>query len=236
MEHEEQYRRRALFAAAAICLSLLMVMMSPVNVYAAKNLSPVFESVQEEGNEVSADDDEDDFPDVVTESTVGEPISVDGNADLLDDIQDDGTKEFITVTTKNNQTFFIVIDRSNTANNVYMLSMIDEADLKDFLPDEKEEKSGLFLSGKTADNDDTEEITQDKLVNESEVEKAPKEILKKETEPGGTMIFLAIVVVAGVLFAGAAYYLKIYRPKKEEEAAESQEPEEYDEETEIIEE
>lgn len=41
-----------------------------------------------------------------------------GNGEVKDDITDDSTKEFLTVTTKNNNTFYIVIDRSATSQKL----------------------------------------------------------------------------------------------------------------------
>ena len=73
-------------------------------------------------------------------------FSVPGNAEVLDDIEGDSSKEFLTVTTKNNNTFYIVIDRSSTTDNVYMLSQIDENDLKDFL--EEEPDQGALRQGR----------------------------------------------------------------------------------------
>ena len=46
---------------------------------------------------------------------------------------------FLTVQTKNGNTFFMVLDRSNNTENVYMLSMIDENDLAEFIGDTKED-------------------------------------------------------------------------------------------------
>lgn len=81
---------------------------------------------------------------VVTEETPeAKPFSVAGNGEVLDDISDDETKQFITVRTKNNQTFFVVIDRANSVDNVYMLSMIDENDLAEFLEDGEEDEAVL---------------------------------------------------------------------------------------------
>ena len=59
-----------------------------------------------------------------------------GMADL-DDKSNDSTKQFLTVQTKNGNTFFLVLDRSGTTENVYMLSMVDENDLAEFVPEKK---------------------------------------------------------------------------------------------------
>ncbi len=42
-----------------------------------------------------------------------------------------------TVQTKNGNTFFLVLDRSSSTENVYMLSMVDENDLAEFVPEKK---------------------------------------------------------------------------------------------------
>ena len=73
------------------------------------------------------------------EETETTPFSVAGNGQLLDDISDDETKQFLTVQTKNGNTFFMVIDRSRNSENVYMLSLIDENDLAEFLGEDETE-------------------------------------------------------------------------------------------------
>ena len=42
----------------------------------------------------------------------GTPFSIPGNGEVLDDKTDDGTKEFLTIQTKNGNTFFLVLDLS----------------------------------------------------------------------------------------------------------------------------
>ncbi len=56
----------------------------------------------------------------------------------MDDKENDSSKQFLTVQTKNGNTFYMVIDRSGTSENVYMMSLVDENDLAEFL-DETEE-------------------------------------------------------------------------------------------------
>ena len=90
-------------------------------------------------------------------------FSVPGNAEVLDDIEGDSSKEFLTVTTKNNNTFYIVIDRSSTTDNVYMLSQIDENDLKDFLEEEPETETktpGIVLEEEKV-GDETPDVVLD---------------------------------------------------------------------------
>ena len=55
--------------------------------------------------------------------------------------QGTATKEFLTVQTKNGNTFFLVLDRSSNKENVYMLSMIDEDDLAEFVTETKKQET-----------------------------------------------------------------------------------------------
>ena len=55
-----------------------------------------------------------------------------GNGTLGDQVKNSGSKDFFTVRTKNNNTFYLVIDHANSSENVYMLSLIDEDDLAEF--------------------------------------------------------------------------------------------------------
>ena len=62
----------------------------------------------------------------------GIPFSISGNGAVLDNINDN-SKEFYIITTQNNNTFYLVIDKANSSQNVYMLSKVDENDLKEFI-------------------------------------------------------------------------------------------------------
>lgn len=66
------------------------------------------------------------------------PFSTPGNGQLVDDKGNDSSKQFLTVQTKNGNTFYIVIDRAGSSENVYMMSLVDENDLAEFLDETKE--------------------------------------------------------------------------------------------------
>ena len=70
-----------------------------------------------------------------TESS-GAPLTPDGNLELVDDVyQASDGKQFITVQSKNDNTFYIVIDRDKNGENVYFLNLVDEADLMALMQD-----------------------------------------------------------------------------------------------------
>lgn len=138
-------------------------------------------------------------------------FSVPGNAEVLDDIDGDSSKEFLTVTTKNNNTFYIVIDRSSTTDNVYMLSQIDENDLKEFLTEEETEQAET--PGIVLDDVHTEDETPEAVIDDIEA--------SEKNDMGTNVGLLSILLLAGAGI-GAYYYFKIYKGKQEEDDSENE--------------
>ena len=147
------------------------------------------------------------------EKTEITPFSVAGNGQLLDDITDDETKQFLTVQTKNGNTFFMVIDRSRNSENVYMLSLIDENDLAEFIEEEElepaEEKPAV-------------------IVKEPRTEPVQEESQPEPEKGGMGMGALFTIILLGAGSIGGYYYFKVWKPKREEEDAESEDLEFYD--------
>lgn len=146
-----------------------------------------------------------------TPETEATPFSVPGNGQLLDDKTDDDTKQFLTIQTKNGNTFFLVLDRSSNTENVYMLSMIDENDLAEFIEETDMQK---------------EPETEIPQVVIPETEEKPEET-EPETEPEeqpegmntNALLAVALLLAGGI---GSFYYLKVVKPKKAEEDADSE--------------
>ena len=133
---------------------------------------------------------------------------------------DDESKQFLTVQTKNGNTFFMVLDRSNNTENVYMLSMIDENDLAEFIEETKDEP-------------ETEQPSV--IIPETEKPSAPEETEteaeqeEKEDKKGGMntgALFAVIVLLAGGI--GGYYYLKVLKPRQDEDEADGEDLEFYD--------
>ncbi|MGI6096287.1 MAG: DUF4366 domain-containing protein [Lachnospiraceae bacterium] len=142
----------------------------------------------------------------------GDPFSVPGNGEVRDDITDDSSKEFLTIQTKNNNTFYIVIDRAATTNNVYMLSQIDENDLKEFL-DKDQQQSLETAPSVVLEDEHTDDTESDVSVEETQTDKPDK----AATNSG--LFIILLLAVAGV---AGYYYFKIYKPKQEDEDSENE--------------
>ena len=137
-------------------------------------------------------------------------FSVDGNGEVLDNVTDEKSgKEFYTITTANNNTYFLIIDHSSNTKNVYMLSMIDENDLKEFLSEEEPEAPEDTGTEPSVDFGD--ESSGDDTPDDSEPEEP-----KKDNNILGTVL---IILVLGAIAGGGYFYFKIYKPKKEAQIA-----------------
>ncbi|MCC8101485.1 MAG: DUF4366 domain-containing protein [Clostridiales bacterium] len=190
-------------AAVAMILLLLLLWMAPLTAYAFVEEDANSETVIVEEN--------------IVEETEATPFSISGNGEVLDDITDEGSKEFFTITTKSGSTYFLVIDRASTTENVYLLSLIDEYDLQDFL----EEPEAAVLQ--------TEEVQTETeswaavIIPETaaQTEEPETEGVVEAEESGNTLLLL--MVAAGVIIAGILYfYFRVYRPGEEEDSGESE--------------
>ena len=136
------------------------------------------------------------------------PFSTPGNGQLVDDKENDSSKQFLTVQTKNGNTFYMVIDRSGTSENVYMMSLVDENDLAEFLDEneetEKKEESAVVLPETTAAPEPETTVQPETEVN---------------PESGGNKMFGSAILGGGIVlvFGGlAAFVLSKFRKKKED--------------------
>ena len=146
---------------------------------------------------------------VVEENQINteEPFSVPGNAQVQDDITNSKNKEFLTITTKNNNTFYLIIDRSANVDNVYMLSQIDENDLQEFL---EEDSSASTIV------DVTPEVVIDENTHTEQTEQPATESPEKEGTASNLGALVAILIAA-ILGVGAYGYMKFIKPKKDED-------------------
>lgn len=106
-----------------------------------------------ETEEESISESETDTDETTVDETNNGVFSEDGNLTLTDDIltEQEGL-QYLTVTTRNGNTFYMVIDRTADTNNVYFLNQVDETDLMSIMDENQisgyentyEEETGLI--------------------------------------------------------------------------------------------
>lgn len=163
-------------------------------------------SVPDDTVKDEATDTEDSTEESDSSDKADDAFSVDGNGEVLDNVVDEKSgKEFYTITTANNNTYYLIIDHSSSTKNVYMLSMIDENDLKEFLSEEEPEVPEDTGTPPAVDFGD--EPSGDETPDDGEPEEP-----KKNNNILSTVL---IILVLGAIAGGGYFYFKIYKPKKE---------------------
>lgn len=144
-----------------------------------------------------------------TPSTSSEPLTPDGNLTLVDDTES-GDKEFITVQTKDGNTFYLIIDHANDEDNVYFLNLVDEEDLLALIDDED------FVSGYQAGKDnpaDDSSKAETNSTDESTSQTSAEPETQQETT-GSSSGPVAAAVFAAVIIGAAVWFFKFRKPNK----------------------
>ncbi|MBQ8187390.1 MAG: DUF4366 domain-containing protein [Clostridia bacterium] len=157
-----------------------------------------------------------------------------GNMTLIDDILQDESntsvesmeneqksKQFITVQTKNGNYFYIIIDRSGDTENVYFLNLVDEADLFALLedgepvPEETEPAPVCICEEKciTGDVNTDCEICAVKMKNctgKEVVQTVPDPEPQPQKNHSGALLIVLLLALGG---GAVVYFLKFRKDK-----------------------
>lgn len=124
-----------------------------------------------------------------------------GNADLIasqEVIADDGKFQFLAVTTRDKDVFYIIIDKMKAEDNVYFLNEVDTYDLQK-------------LMSKNSDNSENSDIEYNTSSNKPESsEESGEESQSSETSDSG---MTNILLIGGVIVLGIIGFI-IFKIKK----------------------
>ena len=164
----------------------------------------------------------------------GEPIDDEGNASTRDLLYDKATnKQFITIQTKNGNTFYIVIDYDAPINEeeeqyqTYFLNMVDESDLLALMDEDSVAALTTCIctdkceAGKVNTSCPVCKTNMSECTGATPEPEAPAEepepVVDEKPQKNSNMgMIIVIVAVAGIGGAGY-YYIKFVRGKKQKD-------------------
>ncbi len=152
-----------------------------------------------------------------------------GNADLIKEqkiIHDSSEMQFIAVTTKAGNVFYILIDYTATQDNksgegaVYFLNKVDEQDLYALINnpntsnDNENATEGIFVD-KSSQTVSPESVANE-VIESSELDSLTAETAASNSGSGSLKLLIFVVIIVGGV--GVGYYFIKIRPKKNEVA------------------
>lgn len=142
------------------------------------------------------------------------PFTPDGTGTVMDNVIEQNSKEFFTISTPDNNVFYLIIDRDRGSENVYLLGAVTEHDL-------------LSLAQSGGGPGQSAVPTPEPLPPQTQPEPAP------ESEPeqpmpnrGGNGGAILIILLAALGIGGAGYYLKVIKPRRQADLDDDYEDEE----------
>ena len=189
----------------AAVVTAMMMAATPMTAFAYYD-EPDTEEIEivSEGRAYETDDKEEESKVVEETEEAWGPLTPDGNMELVDDYGsiEAGGKQFVTVTTKNGNYFYLIIDRDDDGNEtVHFLNQVDEADLLALM--DEEEVEGY---------QDSKEVVEEEVVpEEPEETEEIAETPKKNKKLNGIMSLILIGTIGGI---AVFFYFKNTKKKK----------------------
>ena len=127
-----------------------------------------------------------------------------------DDVSDNENLQFITITARNGNVFYFVIDKGAQSENVYFLNTVDESDHEALVEKSDKKPTATAKPEQTENTAETDSTETDKKNTDSKTEKSEQQEQNRQKNNSGLFIILALAAAAGI----GGYYYKVILPKK----------------------
>jgi len=154
--------------------------------------------------------------DIPNANTHLRPFTPDGSGTVIDNAKDVDGKEFFTINSEDGNEFYLIIDRHRNTDNVYFLNAVTEEDLMSLAQKRtsngaeggNSRTSAIPTPPQPTEQTDGENQPAASTVTPEPDERKPPSALSRIGN--NLLVFIGIMVTIG----GAAYYIKVIRPKK----------------------
>ena len=138
-----------------------------------------------------------------------------GNGTLLEDVlNEDVNRQFLTIQSKNGNTFYLVVDKDKEGRgNVYFMNLVDEYDLMAFTDKfPNEDKDGSKKKAETAIPDVDDEKPTDTEKGDNEPDRSPVKETEKAASAANTKVLVPAIGILALLGGAAFYFFKLREP------------------------
>lgn len=135
-----------------------------------------------------------------------------GNGALLEDVlNDDVNRQFLTIQSKNGNTFYIIVDKDKDGGgNVYFMNLVDEYDLMAFTDKfPNEDKDGSKKKAETVITDANDETPTDTENGDNETDSSQTTETEKTASAANTNLLVPAIGILALLGGAAFYFFKL---------------------------